>query len=185
MGSTAKNIIRPTVVLVVIAIVISGVVAVVYNLTKLPETIGLSEAATAKATELMGTDQLTTILNDNYPEQVTGAAKTENGEYVIGVTATGYGGEMELVIGFQSDDSIKGVAIVSAQETPGIGTKVTEGDEFTKQFAGLQGAATIGENVDAIAGSTISSKAVTAGVNTAIEALSLVKEGKEQEGGGK
>ena len=85
---------------------------------------------------------------------------------------------------FQSDDSVKGVAIVSAQETPGIGTKVTEGDEFTKQFAGLQGTATIGENVDAIAGSTISSKAVTTGVNTAIEALSLVKEGKEQEGGG-
>ena len=61
MANTAKHIIRPTVVLVAIAIVISGVVSVVYNLTKLPETVGLSEAATAKATELMGTDQLTTI----------------------------------------------------------------------------------------------------------------------------
>ena len=42
----------------------------VYNLTKLPETVGLSEAATAKATELMGTDPVSYTHLDVYKRQV-------------------------------------------------------------------------------------------------------------------
>ena len=71
MANTAKHIIRPTVVLVAIAIVISGVVSVVYNLTKLPETVGLSEAATAKA-KMCIRDSLWAIKSKVHPEWVGG-----------------------------------------------------------------------------------------------------------------
>lgn len=87
----------------------------------------------------------------------------------------GYGGAVNMIVGVGSDMKVTGVDIVSQSETAGLGSKSTE-PEFRGQFVGKgkidkvvkSGA---GENeIDAITSATITSKAVTKGVNEAIAA---------------
>jgi electron transport complex protein RnfG len=84
----------------------------------------------------------------------------------------GYGGEIDILIGIDTDYNIKKISIVSHTETPGLGTKIEE-SFFTDQFAGL-GTEDIelssdGGEIDAITGATVSSKAVTDAVRTALD----------------
>lgn len=180
----ARDIVRPTLALIIICAFISGVVSIVYNITKVEKVEGMSEEALIVATDVMGTDKLSLVSNKSFPDTVTGAAVAEDGSYVLSVVAKGYGGDMELVVGFNTDDTIKGVAFVSASETPGIGTKVTESGDLIDQFIGLSGEIVINEDVDAISGATISSKAVVEAVNIATENLELAKNGTIAEGEG-
>lgn len=96
-----------------------------------------------------------------------------SGDYAIGycvnVSPSGYGGNIDMMIGIDSDGSVAGIKIVSLSETPGVGTKVNS-STFLSQFLGRTNseALAVGENVDGIGGATFSSKAVTAGVSEAL-----------------
>lgn len=85
--------------------------------------------------------------------------------YAIKLAPTGYGGEVEMMVGINSNDEITGVEILNQTETPGLGTRITEPD-FTGKFNGLTADGDV--SVDAISGATVSSNAVISGVNTAI-----------------
>ena len=63
-----------------------------------------------------------------------------------------------------------GGKVISLSETPGVGAKVAE-KEFTDGFKGTSGELKVnkdGGTIDAVAGATISSRAVTKGVNDAL-----------------
>lgn len=99
--------------------------------------------------------------------------------YVISFLATeGYGGDISLSMGMTNEGEITGLEVLEASETAGLGAKCKE-PEFKKQFAG-KNADSIeytkdgakGDNqIDAISGATITTKAVTKGVNAAIAFL--------------
>ena len=84
--------------------------------------------------------------------------------YTFLASGNGYSGVISMLVGINTDYTIKDVAILSQTETPGLGSKITE-KAFTDQFAGLgpDGIALSkdGGNIDAITGATISSRAVT------------------------
>ncbi|MBU0595603.1 RnfABCDGE type electron transport complex subunit G, partial [Candidatus Bipolaricaulota bacterium] len=92
--------------------------------------------------------------------------------------ATGYGGRIDILIGVEPDQRLRGIRVISQQETPGLGAKIVEAS-FLDQFVGLsldQLALTkTGGSVDAITGATISSSAVIEGVRRGI--LQLNTEG--------
>ena len=88
---------------------------------------------------------------------------------------SGYGGEINMTVGVTPDGKVKGVEIVSHSETAGLGARIDEAS-FRSRFTGIYGYAEIGENVDAISGATISSKAVAAGVTAALDAASIYYE---------
>jgi len=101
------------------------------------------------------------------------------------VTVTGYNGPIGITVGVDLSGKITAVLVGGEgfNETPGLGAKTSE-KAFTAQFAGLTGEAKLKENVQAVTGATISSGAVTAGVN---KAAAYVREeilgiGKEEEG---
>ena len=106
--------------------------------------------------------------------------------YVITTTdKDGYGGDIQVSVGIQSDGTVTGVSFLSLSETAGLGMNATK-DEFKGQFAGKQvdafevtksGAASDNE-INAISGATITSKAITGGVNAGLCAFEYVKEGK-------
>ena len=81
-----------------------------------------------------------------------------------------------MIVGVDGDGLVSGVSIVSNKETSGIGSKVMDnnalpsGTRVLDQFIGMSGAGslTVGKNVDAISGATVSSKGVTKGVNAAL-----------------
>ena len=93
--------------------------------------------------------------------------------YAASVAPTGFGGAMDIMVGVGADGSVVGIKIVSHSETPGLGSRVNS-DSFLSQYKGLGGVLTVGRDVDAITGSTISSKAVTKGVNSALAAYGSI-----------
>ena len=88
--------------------------------------------------------------------------------YTVTVKPQGYGGEIEMLVGIERGGSVQGIEIINMSETPGVGSRVKSDPDFLPQFKGMTGTLTVGGNVDAISGASISSKAVTAGVNEAL-----------------
>ena len=106
-----------------------------------------------------------------------------NGEtvgYAVTVSASGSQGTIEMMVGVDAEGTVTGVSIVSHSETSGIGTKVT-GNEPTAagvgvldQFVGksaADGTLSVGSNVDAITGATVTTRGITTGVNAALAAI--------------
>lgn len=87
--------------------------------------------------------------------------------YTFTASKNGYSGVINILVGINNDYTIKDVIILSHTETPGLGSKITE-EAFTDQFIGLdtEGIALSknGGKIDAITGATISSRAVTEGI---------------------
>lgn len=112
--------------------------------------------------------------------------------YAVGIATNGYGGPINLLVGLSSDLSkIVGMEVVSDSETPGMGSRIAD-DWFRKQFAGLNPLDTITyvknatpdpakNQIEAISGATISTKAVLSGLNSNLaEAVSLIKRSSGQ-----
>lgn len=89
--------------------------------------------------------------------------------YCADVTSSGFGGPINMMVGVDYTGAVCGVNIVSMSETAGLGSK-TNTPGFLEQFVGKIGNLSVGNGIDAISGATISSKAVTAGVNSALAA---------------
>lgn len=87
--------------------------------------------------------------------------------YCVNAVAAGYVGNVSMMVGVNTAHEICGIKIVSMSETPGVGTKIS-GASFLERFFGMSEPAEIGGNVDGISGATYSSRAVAAGVNTAL-----------------
>lgn len=87
----------------------------------------------------------------------------EKSGYAFIASGSGYGGDIDILVGLDSDFKIKDISILTQTETPGLGAKITE-STFTDQFKGLSAdeVALKSNNgmIDAITGATISSKAV-------------------------
>lgn len=95
--------------------------------------------------------------------------------YVITVTTKeGYGGDIRFSIGVRLDGTVNGISILSISETAGLGMQAE--DVLKPQFAGKQvetfeytkNGATSENQIDAISGATITTNAVTNGVNAGL-----------------
>jgi Na+-translocating ferredoxin:NAD+ oxidoreductase subunit G len=97
--------------------------------------------------------------------------------YGFVAVGTGYGGEISILVGLENKTAVKGIVIISQNETPGLGSKVAE-EPFTSQFAGVDiDDVRFGGKIDAITGATISSTAVVEAVrNTALEKVESLGE---------
>ena len=107
------------------------------------------------------------------------AAQDKDGNiigYVITVTANdGSQGAITLSVGIKNDGTVNGYSILSHSETPGLGAKATE-EEFMSQFQNknveefvvVKTSPSADNEIETIAGSTITSKAVANACNAAI-----------------
>ena len=119
-------------------------------------------------------------------------AVTDCSEKVIGyvftvTTSAGYGGDITFSVGIRNDGTVNGYSILSMSETAGLGAKAKE-DKFKSQFVNklvdlfvvTKTGATADNEIDAITSATITSKAVTGGVNAC---LCYMQEVLMEEGG--
>ena len=97
--------------------------------------------------------------------------------YTLKVLPSGYGGTIELMVGIDSaKGQVSGINVVSNSETAGLGAKATD-PEFSDQYKGkpleelsvLKNGTPGDTEIKAISGATITSTAVTNGVDAAIE----------------
>ena len=93
--------------------------------------------------------------------------------YAASVSPLGFGGALDMMVGVNSDGTIAGMKIVSHSETPGLGSRVDDPD-YLSQYTGKSGTLSLGNGIDAITGSTISSKAVLEAANRALSAYSRI-----------
>jgi len=92
------------------------------------------------------------------------------------ITAKGYGGEIEVTVGVDANGVVTGVSVggTNFSETAGLGARAKEA-WFGEQFIGKTSPIALakdGGEIDAITSATITSRAVTGAVNTAVIALS-------------
>lgn len=96
--------------------------------------------------------------------------------YCITVTPKGYAGPIELVVGITSDGTVRAIRILNQSETPGLGAKAPL-PPFSGQFDNkkiekltvVKAPPSAPDQIQAISGATITSSAVTDGVNTALD----------------
>jgi electron transport complex protein RnfG len=164
---------KPSIVLGLICIIVSGLLILTYNATYvdttgvitdsisdgLKEVFGNSEGFEMVKESKNGEEDLLKLGNEN------SIMVNPDGNVAIEVTADGYAkGGLTAVVGFV-DGKVKGVSIISISETPGLGTKVDD-KGFLSQFIGLENNE---YKLDTVTGATYSSKGMKNLVDTAIE----------------
>lgn len=165
-----NKIIKPIAVLCVICVVITGALAVTNDITA-----PIIEEATRKAQEAARLELLPDATGFTKVEGISVANvsevyKADNGVgVVVTSTAKGYGGTMTVMVAFTPEGTIKQIKVTEQGETKGIGSKVAGDSSFWTRYQGLKAEPlTLGEDVDALSGATVSSKALTSAVNAAI-----------------
>ena len=83
------------------------------------------------------------------------------------VRGSGFGGDLDVMVGFSPDGGkIVGVRVTAHTETSGLGSRIAE-EDYLSQYIGKSGQLTLNQEIDAISGSTISSRALLEAVNKA------------------
>lgn len=104
---------------------------------------------------------------------VTAVYKAGDAGWVVQAAPSGFGGTISMVVGVHTDGTVSGVSIIKMSETSGLGANAAK-DTFRAQFAGKSGTLAVtkdGGEINALTGATITSRAVTSGVNSALEAV--------------
>ena len=168
-----------------ILLLITGVAAFLlggaFEITKAPIAASIEADKQAAMKEILPTadkfEKADVKANDKVSEVNAGMKGTEIAGYAIKVAPKGYGGPVEIMVGLSADGKVTGIKILSHTETPGLGANAPE-PKFSDQYKNkptkdkLQVVKTVPskENqIQAITGATITSKAVTLGVNDAID----------------
>ncbi len=113
------------------------------------------------------------------PDEVF-VAKAKDGSvlgYIFVTSGFGYAGNIETTTGIGADGKIVMVIATAASDTPKLGKEV-EGRPFLDGFTGLgtDSEIVLNQDVDAVSGATISSRAATGCINRAREAYQFFKE---------
>ncbi|MBY0759422.1 RnfABCDGE type electron transport complex subunit G [Sellimonas caecigallum] len=187
-----NKIVKNTIILTAITLISGIALGGVYEITKAPiaqaqedakqeaykevfqdadefKALDVDEKEAAQAVKDAGVDGA--VINE--------AAEAQKGGETIGyvVTATdknGYGGDIQLSVGIQSDGTVTGISILSISETAGLGMNA-DTPEFKKQYADKKTEQFYvdkdggeGEQIDSISGATITTRAVTGAVNASL-----------------
>lgn len=97
---------------------------------------------------------------------------SEHAGYCVQVEPKGFGGALTLIVGINADGTVAGAKVTAHGETPGLGAKAQADAAWIGQYAGQPADGSLavtkdGGTINAITGATITSRAVTLGVNTA------------------
>lgn len=172
--SNWNKIFKPIVVLCAICIVITGALAATNSVTKPIIDAAIAAAQEAARKELIPEAASFEKIEGVEVENVSDIYKGDNGEVVITCAGKGYGGDITVMVAFTTEGTIKQIKITEQTETAGLGSKIQSEASFVESFSGLPAEDFTVNDIAAISGATISSKAVTAAVNAAIDAYALI-----------
>ena len=102
------------------------------------------------------------------------------------VTSEGYGGDIQFSMGVQNDGTLNGISILSIGETAGLGMNA-DTPAFKDQFVGKQveklqytkNGATQDDEINAISGATVTTNAMTNGVNAGLCTFRVMEGGDQ------
>ena len=166
-----KYYLKVTLSLLLICTVVAGLLAVVNTLTV---DVIAANAQKERARAVSDIFPVMTDMEDTkgaWLDGVNAVYAVYAGEewlgYAVNLDSRGFGGDINMIVGLGVDGTVCGVRVISHAETPGLGSRATLAD-YLDNFIGVGERLTMGQDVDAISGATISSKAVVAGINLAL-----------------
>ena len=174
--STVMYVLRLALTLLAITAVVAAALAGVNSITA-PAIAQLTAQKTQDAIELVlpgGGDEM-----DCFPETalVSKVYASETG-YAVEVTPGGFDNTITMMVGVDKAGTVLGISIIKHTETAGLGAVAAAGtpagEAFRNEFVGESGSVSVskdGGSVEAITGATITSRAVCAGVNAAMECV--------------
>lgn len=184
-----KEMLKNTGILLAITVIAGFVLGAVYQITKEPIALANEAAAMAAYKEVFvnAADFSELEVNadalaqggiagsdvDNVFEAL-GSDGTLLGYVLVITNHEGYGGDIRFSMGISNDGTTNGISILSIAETPGLGMEAESvlkpqyAGKNVAQFSVTKTGASGDEQIDAISGATITSNAVTNGVNAGL-----------------
>lgn len=185
-----KQILKDTLALVLITLVAAVCLSFVYELTKdgiaaaetkermnsyylvYPEAASFREEAEVPDAGAVSDPnvKVTAVLH------ALDAAGNETGCALSVVTASGYGGEIELSLGLSNDGTVTGMKVTSMSETSGLGAHCQD-ESWQAQFVGIRAREIVftklgksaPNEIDAITSATVTTTAVVEAVNCGLD----------------
>ena len=199
-----KKIVKDALILTAITLISGCLLGLVYEITKNPiakaQYNAQQKAYQAVFEEAESFEDYEGFEEAEAAEVVAGSGHTENTingvveakdasgntlGYVITLTShAGYGGDITFSVGITKEGVVNGYSITSIGETAGLGMKAKE-EKFSSQFREknadslevVKGTVANENQIEAISGATITSKAMTNGVNAALAYFRAISEG--------
>ncbi|NMC57413.1 MAG: RnfABCDGE type electron transport complex subunit G [Eubacteriaceae bacterium] len=198
-----KDIVKLELILFIICVVAAGLLALTNSVTapiiaknQLQSEIQAKQAVLPQGKEFNDIDsaKMAELFKNSNNEKLNNIVQISIAEadgkfsgMVIKTSVTGYKGSIVMLIGIDAQGKITSYKVLSHSETPGLGDKIT-GEKFSSQFAGksaneslvvVKKAVQKSNEIQAITGATISSRAATLAINSAIDAYNIVKNSGE------
>ena len=188
-----KRIVHDALILTAFTLVLGFILALVYAVTEKPREEAAQKTVQAAYQQVFtdadsfedydfDADEANKLVSDaGYKDTIDGVVTALDSSknvlgYVITVTAKdGSQGSITFSVGIKNDGTVNGYSITSISETPGLGMKAEEAD-FYKQFENkkvdkfdvVKTTPSKDDEIEAITGSTITSKAMANGCNAAL-----------------
>ena len=203
-----KKIVKDAMIMTAITVVFGLLLGLVYEITKEPIAQAKYNAQqeayrnvfteAESFVEYEGFDEAAAeavVADSGYPDNtIEGVVVAQDGSgaalgYVVTVTShAGYGGDITFSVGITNEGVVNGYSITAISETAGLGMKANESD-FYSQFEEkaveslevVKGTATADNQIEAISGATITSRAVTNGVNVCLAYFRTIEGGSANE----
>ncbi len=112
---------------------------------------------------------------------VTNVYASENG-YAVEVTVAGFKPGITMMVGVSPEGKVLAIQVVSHSETAGLGdiaaANTPDGEAYRAQYVGQSGSLAVkkdGGTIDQLTGATVTSRAVTNGVNAALGCVAGMK----------
>ena len=188
-----KQIIHDALILAAFTLVLGFILALVHDITLKPiEAANLATAQAAykevfkdaddfKAYDYDADEADKIVADAGYSDTIDDVQQALDADgnalgYVITVTAKdGSQGSITFSVGIQNDGTVNGYSITDISETPGLGMKAEEKDFYSQfqnkkvdNFTVVKNTPSSDDEIEAITGSTITSKAMANGCNAAI-----------------
>lgn len=191
-----KKILKDTLALTVITVVIGLLLGIVYEVTKEPIAKQEEKAKMEACAEVFpdaaifesiditqDSEAFQSLLDaSGYKAQSVDEisyALDQDGNRIglvlIVTSSEGYGGDIQFSMGVSEDGTLKGISFLGISETAGLGMRA-DTEEFKKQFKDrnvesfvyTKNGASAEYEIDALSGATITTNAVTNGVNAGL-----------------
>lgn len=210
MNDHIKGMLKDTLVLFVITLAAGLILGVVYQATKEPIAVQKAKVKQEACKEVFSEAQSFEIVQAEQEESEWVLQKGELGfeavdidevmkaldadknmlGYVITITDhEGYSGDIQFMMGIGKEGTLNGIAILSISETAGLGMRAEEvlkpqfADKQAEVFEYTKSGAQMDNQIDAISGATITTNAVTNGVNAGLYYFRTVLNTNILEGG--
>ncbi len=180
-----RDMIKPTLSLFIICLVTAFCLAFVNKVTKEPIVQRIEMDAEEQRKQVLTQAESFEKLEGWEDQDESGIVKAvyaayageELAGYVFSVAPKGFGGEIAVTVGVDSESIITGVSVGDNKETPGLGSKTAD-EKFREQYKGkdiskeikiVKKPVSADDEIQAVSGATISTRAVTSGVQASAE----------------